>query len=231
MAETLFPFSMSAVIAATNLNPSIFSQLWLIKEQIFKEEDFLSLTNQAFTPLAAQFQNENIEFLVIPERIQITLRKVDEASRSKFSEFLTGIIGKVVEKLPHTPYKAIGFNMDWRIGKFDSEVFGRSNRNIFLKSEKSFLGENFKEPNSRFGSYLSKDFGMGRLRLTITPLRFTPKDGQAPFEGLNLNFNFNLDLLGEDKERIKKIHDYIHSWNESYAFAEKISNGLNSELK
>lgn len=223
MSSAPLPILLNAVIAANSINPSIFSQYWLIKEEIFKPEDFTFPDTQAFTPIAVQFQTPNLEFLVIPERVQVNLK----VGTVDYSRLLTETLGKITKKLPHTPYKAIGFNMNWRVGKLSAEAFGLVNRKVFFNHENNILESYFTETNCRFGSYLSKDFGKGRLRLTINPLKVSPKNEPEPHESLDLNFNFNL----REEKNVDQILDYITSWNEHYDFAQKIATDLNAALQ
>lgn len=219
------PISLNAVIVATNFNPSVFSQYWFLKNDLFKPEDFVSPETQAFTPLAVQFQTPNLEFLVISDRVQVNLKIENEDYQNLVSQTL----GKVADILPHTPFRAIGFNMNWRVGKLSNEAFGVIDRKVFFKYDNNIFDSYFTEPDCRFGSYLSKDFRGGRLRLTITPIRVAGNKETNPHEGLDLNFNFNFNLVEE--KRVIQIHENINSWNASYEFAQKIATELNVGLQ
>ena len=113
--------------------------------------------------------------------------------------------------------------MEWRIGRFSIEVFKDINRELFL-SEKNPLGSFFNETNCRFGSYLSKDFYAGRLKLDIKPLTIREKKTEIYTEKLALNFNFNLDLNEENK--VDKILEFLGLWEEAHALAFEMASTI-----
>ena len=206
----------TAVVAAANLNPTIFTQLWLTKFDILKEEDF-QRRSTLFTPLAVTATGEGFTLMVVPERIQIGFSSSDIAARSG-QNILRRSIGKIVKALPHTPLLAVGFNFDWMLLPVNPKEIANIERKFFI-SENNPLGTEFSSQSAHFGCYLSKDINWARLKLDIKPV--TLKDEEP---ALQMTFNYHLDLEGEDKD--KSLCSFLENWNGACELSEKLSNLL-----
>ena len=206
----------TAVVAAANLNPTIFTQSWLTKSGIFNEKDFQN-QGTLFTPLAVNATGEGFTLMVVPERIQIGFLSSDVATRSG-QTILRRSIGKIVKELPHTPFLAVGFNFDWILVPANPEEIAKIEREFFI-SESNPLAEEFSTQNAHFGCYLSKDFNWARLKLDIKPV--TLKEREL---ALQMTFNYHLDLEGEDKD--KSVCSFLENWDEACELSEKLSNLL-----
>lgn len=206
----------TAVVAAANLNPTVFTQLWLTKFDILKAENFEN-PGTLFSPLAVNATGEGFTFLVVPERIQIGFLSSDVATRSG-QKILRRSIGKIVKKLPHTPFGAVGFNFDWLLIPVNPEEIATIERKLFL-SQTNPLAKEFRSQNEHFGCYLSKDVGWARLKLDVKPVTLK-KAGQA----LQMTANYHLDLEGENKE--ERICSFLENWNEACESSEQLSNLL-----
>lgn len=206
----------TAVVAAANLNPTIFTQLWLTKFDILKEEDFQKQST-LFTPLAVNATGEGFSLMVVPERIQIGFLSSDVATRSG-QEILRRSIGTIVKELPHTPFLAVGFNIDWVLVPVNPEEIAKIERTFFM-SENNPLAKEFSNQNAHFGCYLSKDVNWARLKLDIKPVTLRDKE-----LALQMTFNYHLDLEGEDKD--KSVCSFLENWNEACELSEKLSNLL-----
>ena len=206
----------TAVVAAANLNPTIFTQLWLTKFGIFKEEDFQKRST-LFTPLAVNATGEGFTLMVVPERIQIGFLSAEVATRSG-QEILRRSIGTIVKELPHTPLLAVGFNFDWVLIPANPEEIAKIERKVFM-SESNPLAKEFGVPNAHFGCYLSRDISWARLKLDIKPVTLKGKG-----EALQMTFNYHLDLEGEDKD--KSVSSFLENWDAACELSEKLSNLL-----
>lgn len=206
----------TAVVAAANLNPTIFTQSWLTKFDILKEEDFQKQTT-LFTPLAVNVTGEGFTLMVVPERIQIGFLSSDVATRSG-QTILRRSIGKIVKELPHTPFLAVGFNFDWVLIPVNPEEIAKIEREYFM-SESNPLAKEFSRQNAHFGCYVSKDISWARLKLDIKPVTLKGKE-----EALQMTFNYHLDLEGEDKD--KRVCAFLENWDEACELSEKLSNLL-----
>lgn len=206
----------TAVVAASNLNPTIFTQSWLTKYGIFNERDFQN-QGTLFTPLAVNATGEGFALMVVPERIQIGFLSADVATRSG-QNILRRSIGTIIKELPHTPLLAVGFNFDWVLVPEDSKEITKIERKFFI-SESNPLAKEFGNPNAHFGCYLSKDVSWARLKLDTKPI--TLRDNEP---ALQMTFNYHLDLEGEDKD--KSVCSFLENWDEACELSEKLSNLL-----
>ncbi len=175
-----------AVVAAKNFNPSILSQLWLVREKVVGPEDFRP--GCLFSDQVSQVETQSFQLIVLPQQLQFAPKCAPEEETSLISEKL----GKIVRALPHTPYAAMGLNFIWHE---DSGNIAELTRTLFYNGEKALFME-FDTADAKFGSYLSKDWQGLRLKLDIRPVLLDT--GAEKRERLQLTFNFHLDLLGEN---------------------------------
>lgn len=209
------PTGFNVVLAATNLNPSIFSLLWLVKQKIFSEAD-IQTEGSVFSPLAVNVVVPGVSLTVIPDRLQLGFRPAEEDAGVALK--IQQVVGRIASELPHTPFQAVGFNMGWVLLPQDEKVLDSLERRLFL-AEKNPLARFFKEKNSHFGCYLSKDFKMGRLMVDIKPV--TLVDGK---KSLQTAFNFHLDLTVN--ETVKQIHEFLALWDVAHTQAKEMVNEL-----
>ena len=194
--------SANIVIVAKNLNPSIFSQLWLVEEGIVGKGEFGD--NCVFTPLFTQIFTPTFQLHVLPERLQIVL--ID-----KSLEEPTPIMEKIsmlVQKLPHTPYIAIGANFLWFVAPDEPADPVEFMRKLFMRPEIP-LYNRFSSEDARFGAYMSRNVFGVRLQLDIKPHR-EEKSGSVE-EYLRFNFNYHLDLAHGDQ--VTQILGFLDNWS------------------
>ncbi len=67
------------------------------------------MENSFFSSTAVNVQSPSADLLVVPERLQLTLKT--EENQSDIIKKIIGI-GNIVNSLPHTPYVAIGYNAE-----------------------------------------------------------------------------------------------------------------------
>lgn len=192
----------TVVLVANSFNVPIFNQIWLYKNGIILENEFGG--NSLFTPAAANIVTENFELLVLAERIQLKILKLERAA-----EIIQRVAVNIVEQLPHTPYAALGINFGFLIATEDESRFLEATKRIFLCDQHP-LHDEFNEGNSLYGGYLSKDIFDARLKLHMTP---TKKVGKP---SLLLNFNVHKETTnaGEITQMLRNwasVHDYVDS--------------------
>ncbi|HQM80503.1 MAG TPA: hypothetical protein PLX02_02670 [Syntrophorhabdaceae bacterium] len=201
------------VVVAQNLNPSIFNQLWLVKQNIFAEEEIK--TGSFFTPAAVNIMATDFDLLIVPERMQLTFHV-----HMNQSNIAKRIIGAIVVALPHTPYKALGFNFGWMSLPLDEKMFPNHLREIFV-SPKNPLSTFFQEEDSRFGIYMSKNIDMMRLRLDIKPVTIF---GEERKEALQFTLNFHKDLTEDSVNKIlASLENWSSAWEISNSIVQKVS--------
>lgn len=206
--------SENIVIIAKNLNPSLFSQLWLVKQGIVNEEDFAS--NCIFSPFVTQVFTPNFQLFVVPERLQFTLINKSEDS----AEFIKEKVGTIIKSIPHTPYRAIGINFNWIVAPEPPVDIFEFERKLFVKKEIAIY-EQFSESDARFGAYLSKDIFGSRLRLDIKPVKpINPEKYEKVSNLLQLTFNYQLDLIEEGI--IDRMFEFLNQWDQMKIYSEKL---------
>ncbi len=193
--------SENVVVLANQFNLSIMNQHWLIKNCIITQDDLQD--GYTFTPVFALAKTKFFQLTLVPERLQIDLNPKTE----KKIELIKSKIGTIVDKLPHTPFTALGFNFDYFLTTEDSSV-EKYTRSLFFKPD-SPLSSQFDEDNAKFGGYFSKDVSGFRLKLDIKPISIKSKD--KIMDKIQLAFNFHLDLVGNDKS--KTILKYLAKWD------------------
>ena len=202
------------VVVARNFNPTIFSQLWLVNQAIFSEKELAE--NYIFTPIAVNLNTPDFAFLAVPDKIQLSF----PSDKVDFKALSNRIFGGIIKKLPHTPYQAIGFNLSWILFPQNPDKFVEISRKIFV-SPSNPIARHFTSTGSRFGTYLSKDVPMGRLRLDIKPVSATPPPSGEQKEGLHLTFNFTLDLKEGGKDL--QILRFFDQWDAAHAIASEMT--------
>lgn len=200
------PAGVALVVTAQSFNPSIFSQVWLVREVGINEKCFAGTT--VVTPQAAQHELSNMQMLVIPARLQVTVKPGDDDAALSAAKLVT----KIVEKLPHTPYQAVGMNFDYLLTFASTEEFIAKDRALFLTQTTPLKGF-FDLPDARYGGYFSRNLGDVRLKLDIKPRGPSGEVGVG--EHLMLNFNFHLALSnGTDRPSWERVAETLGRWAE-----------------
>ena len=200
----------NVVIVAHRFNPSIITQLWLVKNNILQEDEFEE--GCIVTPVLSQIRSRKFQLVVVQEQLQFA--PIDKISTD--THFVSSKVGKIVRTLPQTPYSAVGMNFVWHIDpKPDSvENFSRS---IFY-SEGKPLYRVFDTIDARFGAYMSKNILGCRLKLDVKPVTVTINNQRN--EQMQFAFNFHLDLLEDDK--VSEILALLEKWGDAANLASKI---------
>lgn len=201
----------NAVIVAHHFNPTITDQIWLSENGIVDRGE--PSGSYVFSDMLVQVETREFHLLIVPDRCQMVPGKdVDDAQK-----LVTERLGRLIEKLPHTPYRAVGVNFTWMF-KPDTRPFEEFIREKFFVRGCP-LHEKFSDGNPRFGSYLSKDHRNCRLKLDIKPIRLEAKEG--PVELMQFSFNFNLDLNKGEKD-LAPIMAVLKNWNTFRLDSEEI---------
>ena len=209
---------ITAVLLANSFNLPIFQQVWLIENGIVTQDEFNSGTN-FFTPAAVSIQTSTFELLILPDRAQLVLNSNLENSR----EIISRVMGGIVSKLPHTPYKAVGLNYNYIIEPSVPADFVAKCKSIFI-CDNNPLGEFFGSDDSRFGIYLSSDMLDTRLRLDLKPIHLSKNNNDA------LRLSFNANSNASDIESINKLLGQNEEIKRhTLGIAEKLHKKLESE--
>lgn len=196
----------NVVVVAQQFNPSVFSQLWLVKNHILEEGDFRD--GCLFSDDVAKIESRQFGLLVVPPQLQFRPTLSDEGE----SDIVAGVVGRIVRTIPHTPYKAIGLNFVWHVWSDDGDMHQLS-RSLFFASNSSLLSDFADAKDVMFGGYASRDFGECRLRLDMKPI-FNQVNGE-PEGRMQFSFNFQVDHLDSpDVEAVSVMERHLQSWCE-----------------
>ena len=193
----------NVVIAAKQLNPTIFDQIWLVDNEVATRDDFRGgmpcVTTQAF----AQFVLPSFTLCVVPEQMQFAPNDLNQANGKLVAEKL----GRIVRLLPQTPYVAAGLNFIWQFTP-DADRFAEVCRSLFFQRNPLF--SEFDSPDARFGGYLSTNKLGARLRLDVRPIRLGATEQET--EALQFTFNYNCDLP-RSAEAVQPIIALLDRWD------------------
>lgn len=212
----------NVVINAERFNPAVFGQLWLIKSGVLNEEEFES--GCVFTDDVAQVHSKDFNILVLPPRAQFVPKSNDAQNEQAIIE---GGLGRIVEKLPETPYRAVGFNFEWRLSVEDGQIEAASRKLFFSPSD--LVHQTFDFDDARFGTYASKDSLGFRLKLTVAP-SYEPTVAGNVRDVIAMRFNYHLGFGEAAADSVSLIRQQLSRWNEARSEAEGISNSLADAL-
>ena len=193
------------VIAARHFNPSVFSQLWLVRNGIMEEQEFSS--GCVFTEQAVNIDSHEFAMLVVPPQLQFA----PKVTPGEQASLIVTKVGGIVRALPHTPYTAIGLNFFWHVRPEDGSVVALT-RGLFYNGTHP-LSELFNTEDARFGAYFSKDSLGSRLKLDAKPLTVQRKEERT--EVLQFAFNFHLDLPEDRDKAVSAIERHLKIWDQA----------------
>jgi hypothetical protein len=190
----------NVVLAARQFNPSVFNQLWLVRNNLLAEDDLEP--GWVFTEPLIQVKTSQFALLVVPDQLQFVPLTQGESEEPLIKEK----IGQIVSKLPHTPYTAIGFNFVWHMIPEDTGVAALSRR-LFFKETGGFFKQ-FDADDSQFGGYASKNMFGFRQKVDVKPVSVQDE----PRERLQFAFNYHKELI-ESVDPIVDIQELLGHWN------------------
>lgn len=213
--------NLSIVILAKDFNLSIFKPFWLIKNNIFREQELQG--NIVITPPAVQIPAQNFQLTVLPDRLQMLIPR----RYAKAEADISRIIGGIVKTLPHTPYTAVGLNFNYFAAPQQESSFSSWNRKL-LASGLSTKLQSPADENARFGSYVSFDALATRLRIDIKPIK-APNNIEnlcnswhAGQDLIRLNLNFHSDVFNADSPS-DSVLATVDKWPDALALSQKLT--------
>lgn len=203
----------NVVVAAHQFNPSIFSQIWLVRHDILGEDDFRD--GCVFSDMAVNVRSREFDLMVVPPQLQFVPKVSSEAE----AELVATRVGTMIRALPHTPYGGVGLNFLWRVQPEDADIYALSRRLFYLPDSPVF--EAFATDEARFGAYVSKNTLGCRLKLDIKPI--THRSKNVVTELLQFAFNYHLDLPDEGEDvAVRAIVEHLERWDEAREEAVQI---------
>lgn len=180
----ILPNTANIVITASNFNPSIISKDWLYQNNILVE----TLINFINTPVFSISETNEFQMIVTEDRLQLTPKRVTQVNMRAALDKLT----KVVDLLPHTPYKAIGYNFSYRFSKDECNIeflFSPNREHIAeLMSKEYELGANILFP---FEGFI--------VTFSVSPIVQDKRERELRF-----NYHSSINSSVEIKERLNK---------------------------
>lgn len=192
----------TVVLVANEINVSIFSQLWLHKNEVILEQEFTPET--VISPGAVFVPTERFVLTVLPNRLQL---QIVSPERVDAYDDVQRVLGSILRLLPHTPFTAIGLNFDGVLPPSAERAFSEWNPAMFAVPALAEVIPADAE-NRRFGCYFSFDTLGFRAKVDIKPIQTevvspAPPAGSPTGQELMLvSCNFHCDLQGEKRNDI-----------------------------
>ena len=204
--------SSNVVVAAHHFNPSILSQIWLVRNDIVGEDQFGR--GCLFSDQVTRVESDEFSLLVVLPQMQF----VPKVEVEKQQELLVSKAGAIVRALPHTPYSAVGINFVWHVEESDRDLASFT-RSLFFDPGKQLYQE-FNSEDARFGAYFSMDALGCRMKLDVKPVREQSEDQAREF--IQFAFNFHLDLPREGSGVVAAIEQHFRTWDQARAKTSEI---------
>lgn len=211
MTHSIELVDCNIVIVANDFNVTIVNNIWLYKNEIFTEDELKDSIN---LPVNVEVRADNCIFSVVPNRLQFNVN----TKYADAKELILSKIGKLVKKLPHTPFAATGLNFIYHITPQGDDV-GSLSKRLFCNNGAMLFDGLEEQQNSRFGGYFSYDLMGARFRLDAKPIKIA-KDGGFD-EKLQFSYNFNVDLTSEDP--VENIIRLIKMWDEAKEYTKNLT--------
>jgi hypothetical protein len=190
----------AAVVVARRFNVTAAHQHWLVKQGIIGENDLLE--GALFSDTVVQAPTSRFVLLLLPDQLQLVPTvPVDEEQ-----QIIVEKLGRIIEILPHVPYKALGLNFSWLFRPSDGDTARVTREMFFVQGRPLF--KIFSEPDARFGGYLSKDYADFRLKLNVIPTLFQEGGDE---HCVRFSFNFHRDV---EEDAAAEILRCLARWNE-----------------
>lgn len=191
------------VILAKSHNPTIVSKDWLKLRKIVEDKE--NFTKFTHTPILSFVETENFRFIVDPDRLQISITKINEENIKN----LPIITEKYINQLPETSYTAIGLNYNYNI-----ELQAEYLKDIFSPDENNF--KKLFSDEYQLGGTIIFNYKKFIVKTELNPL-FNEKDKIAA------NFNFHCD--SKDTKEIKmRIRSYFEMRKKSQEILKDLFN-------
>lgn len=205
----------NVVILARQFNPSILTQLWLVRNGVLAEDEFES--GCIFTESLVQVIGKHFSITAIPNQFQFV-----PVPSGEEQDLISDKVGVIVNRLPHTPYTALGFNFVWHVTP-EHETTKDFCRRTFFRDEQPLYSE-FRSEDALFGAFMSKDFQGFRMKLDVLPRNALDSSDVH----LQIAFNYHVDLTSEESRvetLVKMLDRWKQAWNESLRIVNSISHG------
>jgi len=215
MDHTIELRDCNAVIIANDFNLTIMNSIWLYKNKIFTEEELQGCSN---SPIHFETRTDDFIVSIVPNRLQFS---ISPAYDDDAKELIISKIGKLIKKLPHTPYTAAGLNFTYNIIPADKDINALSRTLFCNENSKLFAGLEAKDV--RFGGYFSQDLMGTRFRFDAKPVKLKTK--KTISEVIQLSYNFNVTITADDN--ISTISNLFKKWDQAKKHTKELTEKIN----
>jgi hypothetical protein len=215
----------SIVLVARDFNQSIFKPAWLLRQGILLDGE-PDGPETVFAPGVTKVTTDQFDFLVLPDRMQLVFPP--EASGSEV--IANRILGGVAQRLPHTPFTAVGINNSFEVSPTDPAGFFAWNRRTFASPWA--LSQTDGNERNRYGCSFAFDaFGGARMRVRAavsaspdeTATEREPEQNAKPYV-VNLHCNLHRDLPRDDG--VAELVRMLSLWGEARALTQTFAEEL-----
>lgn len=213
----------SVVVIANDVNISIFRESWLLRNQVLREDELGGQT--LFSPAVVQVGTDLWNFLVVPNRIQLTFKQDYEGRQND----MLRIVGRIADLLPHTPFTGVGLNLHYRLRPDGGDGFLEWNHREFRSTFVDRL-DGFGAGDNLYGTNFQMDFEGITLKGELRPATALQTIGIPPYhieQGQSLmaaSYNFHADL--SDPPDPQEIRRTLERFNEVSQIADEFSDLL-----
>ena len=178
----------SNAVLLGDFDPSKFDKFFFIKEELLSENEIKE--NSVFLPNLSNINTDEVQLSINNRQIVVVNKnaKGDGSSFVKLADFLVKLVK------PST----IGLNFKFFLF-LDDENIEIYTRKIFSPINSDIVNEKFKEVDSAFGYYASKNYDISRMKMEIKPnLAYSLSEKTNHFL-LAFDFNFHIEnFKGEE---------------------------------
>lgn len=204
------PSILTKNVVVTGLfNPDIFDRLFFVDNKIVPNKSEI-LENSIFQN--GQTLLVTNDFQVSVSFNQLLIYTADFQKNVKINDILKSILDSADIKT----IVNLGINIDWLFPFENVDELRKTSRRFFYNENEKLLPAFFGGDDSQFGFYVSKKLDLGKLKLTIRPVKHTDLKTNANTDALLYQFNFHFDNAS------KELATILSKYGEYVSMSEKI---------
>ncbi len=213
---------MSSSIQVQNIvlvgffNPSFFDKHFMIKNQIIKEEEIVSV------PFIGDFGGTIVTSSILNIAVNQFQIIVTESTPTNNRNSIVAAVQKLIPLIDNC-ITAIGLNLHYVVPTENSTIH-KMTKKYFYSDSISLFSKFFNDEDCAYGVYCSREFKQSRLKLDVKPIitqQYVLGTGETrPVnEGVAFIFNFHVDVI-EKTDIVKNKNEIMSCINdyEEYQF-------------
>lgn len=187
-----FSLAVKNIIIVGDFNPAFFDKYFFIKNNIVQETDIDDSCH--FLTDVCILNTTKFNLTIVSNQLVLSdLNSVYDINKA------IEIVNKITAS---SQFKstALGINFHWYL--FSEEKTSEISKKYFYNENEMLTKQFFNGDNTSYGIYLSKDFGLSRMKLDIKPATLTKIDTNNEQRVIAFVFNFHVDLKNDNKDKI-----------------------------